>query len=214
MQSHNDATVTRKQVRFKRNAKKTAVACGTFVHALKTFSLILVVEVCVRLCLFVCVHVCTYLCVWQALLSHAISQKFIFNVIVSFQQSAPPFSLAVDVGCGTGISTRPLVEYFDHVIGCCKQQSLVQVSEASNGNTQCLGSPCCQSSLFWKSSLLDAHFPCVSCDVFLLLSYVFEISFSFCRCATNRRFVVLTVGAKSCASCVTAGTITVTNMAW
>ncbi len=44
---------------------------------------------------------------------------------VGVPQLVPPFSLAVDVGCGTGISTRPLVEYFDHVIGCDVSQSQI-----------------------------------------------------------------------------------------
>ncbi len=48
-------------------------------------------------------------------------ELFIFS-----HQLAPPLSLAVDVGCGTGISTRPLVEYFNQVIACDISQSQIE----------------------------------------------------------------------------------------
>ena len=43
-------------------------------------------------------------------------------------QLPPPNSIAIDVGCGPGNSTRPLAEYFDQVIGC--DISETQVAEA------------------------------------------------------------------------------------
>ncbi len=37
--------------------------------------------------------------------------------MMTYFQKSKPFSLAVDVGCGTGQSSRPLGPYFDKVIG-------------------------------------------------------------------------------------------------
>ena len=51
-----------------------------------------------------------------------------------FYQLQKPFSrhLAIDVGCGTGISTKLMAKYFDRIIGV--DVSEAQISEAINNN--------------------------------------------------------------------------------
>ncbi len=61
----------------------------------------------------------------------ALSEEF-----CSSHQLAPRFSLAVDVGCGTGISTRPLVEYFDHVIGCDVSESQIEMAKQQTSDNK------------------------------------------------------------------------------
>ena len=59
------------------------------------------------------------------------STQYFFDVL----KVAPPHSLAIDVGCGTGNSTRPLVEYFDHVIGCdISDSQVIEAQRATENN--------------------------------------------------------------------------------
>ena len=59
--------------------------------------------------------------------------QFIVIFIINSQVSEP-YHLAVDVGCGSGQSTRPLAPYFKKVIG-------VDVSEAQIAKARCADNP-------------------------------------------------------------------------
>ena len=51
-----------------------------------------------------------------------------YDTILAFsREGGPGRSLAVDIGCGTGTSTRPLAPHFDHVIG-------LDISQAQTDN--------------------------------------------------------------------------------
>ncbi len=44
-----------------------------------------------------------------------------------------PNKLALDVGCGTGQSTRPLAKYFDQVLGLDVSESQLDVAKSVEG---------------------------------------------------------------------------------
>ncbi|XP_063788616.1 uncharacterized protein LOC134944001 [Pseudophryne corroboree] len=56
--------------------------------------------------------------------------KKVLNLIVSYleEKKGRPFELAVDAGCGTGRSTRPLAEHFSKVIGIDISESQIHVA--------------------------------------------------------------------------------------
>ncbi len=49
-------------------------------------------------------------------------------------QVGAPHTLAIDVGCGTGNSSRPLVEWFDHVTGCDISEAQIQQAQQVETN--------------------------------------------------------------------------------
>ncbi len=73
---------------------------------------------------------------WHSWLAFALVHIDYFLSDIHSHQLAPPFSLAVDVGCGTGISTRPLVEYFDHVIGCDVSESMIEKAQEETSSNR------------------------------------------------------------------------------
>ena len=57
----------------------------------------------------------------------------VYNCIIKYYKDkhvSDPFTLAVDIGCGPGISTVPLASYFNHVIGI--DISEAQISQANS----------------------------------------------------------------------------------
>lgn len=62
------------------------------------------------------------------------------EVALALAELVPRRSLAVDVGCGTGQLTRPLLEHFDHVVGLDPSASQLAEGETEAGLVFQLGS--------------------------------------------------------------------------
>ena len=78
------------------------------------------------------------------------------GIIAYYKEHQNSYCLALDVGCGTGLSTVPLAQYFDKVIGL--DNSPTQLAEADRTKT---------NVSYWKGNAEDLSF-CASESVDLV----------------------------------------------
>ncbi|XP_075070151.1 putative methyltransferase DDB_G0268948 [Mixophyes fleayi] len=115
--------------------------------------------------------------------------KNVMKIVLSYleEKKGKPFELAVDAGCGSGRSTRPLAEYFSKVIGI--DISEIQIIKAKRSTPQ--ENVTYQVASVEKMPLEDASVDLISADLAAHWFPVDQFALEVARVLKNRGCVAL-----------------------